>query len=120
MLTCHFQLEPDDQTLDKRLERLVGPEVFRNDDEGRLKKHFRFFKDYFKKLEIPIIIVGGTNGKGETSLYLEQLALGNGLDVFLWNSPHILSVRERFSFQGRPVQVDKLLRIFDRLESSAL
>jgi len=120
MLTCHFQLEPDDQTLDKRLERLVGPEVFRNDDEGRLEKHFRFFKDYFKKLEIPIIIVGGTNGKGETSLYLEQLALGNGLDVFLWNSPHILSVRERFSFQGRPVQVDKLLRIFDRLESSAL
>jgi len=52
----------------------------------------------FKKLfaEIPIITIGGTNGKGETAHCLKHLLMREGKKVGLWTSPHVYSIRERF------------------------
>ncbi len=113
MIPKYFNL--DDSASEKKLnlfvDELLGVEKF-SPDPQRLEHHFQNFKDFFKERNIPIVIVAGTNGKGEVSLLLERYCLDNGLDPFVWNSPHILSVRERMSYGGRPVETPALLKAF--------
>lgn len=55
-----------------------------------------------------IVIIAGTNGKGETAHSLYTLALRQGLNSALWTSPHILSLRERFCFDGKDISYEEL------------
>lgn len=120
MFSEFFSLGPKDSEHEEKLESLFGQEAFHGYDYQRLLSHFGSYKALFDKLDLPIVIVGGTNGKGETSLFLEKLCVKSGIDCFLWSSPHILSVRERFSFQGRPISSAELQDIFQNLESDSL
>jgi dihydrofolate synthase/folylpolyglutamate synthase len=120
MLSKYFSLGPKDNEHEEKLESLFGQEAFHGHDYQRMLRHFASYKNLFESLKLPIVIVGGTNGKGETSLYLEKLCVESGIDCFLWSSPHILSVRERFSFQGRPVSSLELQDIFQSLEADSL
>ena len=95
------------------IDDLLGVEKFSPDPE-RLTKWFSHFKEEFNRLNIPSIIVAGTNGKGEVSLILERYALENNLYVHLWNSPHIISVRERFSHNGNAISAIELLDYFEK------
>ena len=54
--------------------------------------------------------VVGTNGKGSTSGFLEALARAHGLATGLYNSPHLVSVRERIRVGGRMLTEDEWLR----------
>ncbi len=47
------------------------------------------------------VLIGGTNGKGSTSVYLERLLLEAGLRTGVTISPHISSYTERFRIGGR-------------------
>jgi dihydrofolate synthase/folylpolyglutamate synthase len=49
------------------------------------------------------ILVAGTNGKGGTASFLASILQAHGLRVGLYTSPHIMSLRERFRVQGRPL-----------------
>ncbi|MCR9206557.1 MAG: Mur ligase family protein, partial [Halobacteriovoraceae bacterium] len=88
----------------------LGVEHFSPDPE-RLLKFFQSFKDHFLDKKVPIFIVTGTNGKGETTLFIEDLLIQNGFEPFLWSSPHILSARERFSFNGMPIDPHRLINL---------
>lgn len=105
----------DDSASEKELnffvDELLGVEKF-TPEPKRLETYFKAFKDFFIERNIPIIIVAGTNGKGEVSLLLERYCLDNGLNPFVWNSPHIISVRERMSYNGHPVGAKELLCSF--------
>lgn len=52
----------------------------------------------FKRKGTRAIIIGGTNGKGQTAHTLTYFLHSQGRTVALWTSPHILSLRERFVF----------------------
>jgi len=54
------------------------------------------------------IIIAGTNGKGETAHCLNYLFESSGKKTALWTSPHILSLRERFYFQGENLSYSEL------------
>lgn len=107
-----------DQELSVWLDEFLGREIF-SPNESRLEKFFSSFKKDFKEKKIPIITVGGTNGKGEVSLFLEEIFLQKGLKPYLWSSPHIITVRERFSLRGSPVSGDRLLKLFYRFQKEA-
>nr|WP_321257885.1 cyanophycin synthetase [uncultured Pseudodesulfovibrio sp.] len=46
-------------------------------------------------LDIPVVHVVGTNGKGSTSAFFGSIARAHGLKVGLFSSPHFVSPRER-------------------------
>lgn len=94
----------------------VGLEQFVPGQE-RIEKAFLQFKIKQKKAFPEVIIIGGTNGKGETSWRLTQFLMSYGKKVSLWTSPHIVSVQERFFFNGSFPTEDELLNRFELSKS---
>lgn len=105
--------EEFDPKIEDLVSELLGVEKF-EPEEGRLEKFFQNFRKSFSNKNIPIVIIGGTNGKGEVSLLLEDFLLQAGYQTFLWTSPHILTVRERFSIEGRPIDCLRYIENFER------
>lgn len=59
----------------------------------------------------PSILVGGTNGKGETAAFLAAILQAHGLRVGLYTSPHIVDLRERFRVDGVPLGREEILSV---------
>ncbi len=51
--------------------------------------------------KIKIIHIAGTSGKGSTASYLSYLLAGQGFNVGLTLSPHLLDIRERFQINNQ-------------------
>jgi len=68
----------------------------------------------------PVIIVGGTNGKGSTCAYLENIIDRAGYKVGCYSSPHLLDYNERVRLNGRPVGDEALCAAFARVEAARL
>ncbi|MDD5249424.1 MAG: bifunctional tetrahydrofolate synthase/dihydrofolate synthase [Rhodocyclaceae bacterium] len=66
----------------------------------------------------PVIIVGGTNGKGSTCAMLEAILLRAGYRVGLYTSPHLLAYNERVRIDGRPAGDDALCAGFESVEAA--
>jgi dihydrofolate synthase / folylpolyglutamate synthase len=66
----------------------------------------------------PVIIVGGTNGKGSTCAMLESMLLQGGYRVGLYTSPHLLHFNERARINGEPVSDAQLIAAFEAVEAS--
>ena len=49
----------------------------------------------------PVIVVGGTNGKGSTCAYLENIIARAGYNVGCYTSPHLLAYNERVRVNGQ-------------------
>ena len=56
-----------------------------------------------ENLQIPIVHVAGTNGKGSVCAYLTQAFLDSGLHVGTFISPHLVDVKERILLDNVPV-----------------
>ncbi len=59
----------------------------------------------------PVVLVGGTNGKGGVVSRIDAILGAHGLKTGLFTSPHILSIRERFRICGEPSKRDQLIQI---------
>jgi dihydrofolate synthase/folylpolyglutamate synthase len=66
----------------------------------------------------PVILVGGTNGKGSTCAMLERILLCAGYRVALYTSPHLLRYNERVRIGGHAVADDALCHGFERVEAA--
>ncbi|MEM8766668.1 MAG: cyanophycin synthetase [Pseudomonadota bacterium] len=66
------------------------------------------------------IIIAGTNGKGSTTVALEQLFLAAGLRTGATLSPHVTSFNERVRLNGAEVDDATLTKAFARIESARL
>ncbi len=66
---------------------------------------------------VPVITVGGTNGKGSTCAMLERILLCAGYRVGLYTSPHLLDYNERVRIDGRPIPDEMLCESFARVEA---
>lgn len=66
----------------------------------------------------PLIIVGGTNGKGSTCAYLEHILSYAGYRTGCYTSPHLLAYNERVSLDRVPVDDAALCAAFSRVEAA--
>jgi dihydrofolate synthase/folylpolyglutamate synthase len=67
---------------------------------------------------VPLITVGGTNGKGSICAMLERILLSAGYRIGLYSSPHLLRYNERVRVDGRPVGDDTLCASFAEVEAA--
>ena len=66
----------------------------------------------------PLVIVGGTNGKGSTCAMLERILLKAGYRVGLYTSPHLLDYNERVRIDGMAATDAALCEGFERVETA--
>jgi dihydrofolate synthase/folylpolyglutamate synthase len=88
------------KAIDMGLERV-------NQVKDRLGIHF----------DCPVIIVGGTNGKGSTCAMLESILLQAGYRVGLYTSPHLIDFNERARINGEPASDEALVAQFAEVEA---
>jgi len=65
----------------------------------------------------PVILVGGTNGKGSVVTFLGSVLARGGYRTGLYFSPHINDVRERIAINGRIISRSDGARLIGRLRS---
>lgn len=65
---------------------------------------------------IRLIHVAGTNGKGSVCAFLSSILREAGEHTAVFTSPHLVSVRERFAFDGKPVEEGEFLAAFHRIQ----
>src|SRR5512143_4348256 len=66
----------------------------------------------------PIIIVGGTNGKGSVCAMLESILHAAGYRTGLYTSPHLLDYNERVRIAKQPVSDAELCASFAAIEAA--
>jgi len=66
----------------------------------------------------PLIVVGGTNGKGSTCTYLESIYTHSGYRVGCYTSPHLLVYNERVRVDRQSVDDAALCRAFAKVEAA--
>lgn len=64
---------------------------------------------------VTFIHVAGTNGKGSTCAMVDAMCRAAGLRTGLYTSPHLVSVQERFQFNGECISESELLDGLDRM-----
>lgn len=68
--------------------------------------------------DFPLIVVGGTNGKGSTCAYLEAILGAAGYKTGLYSSPHLLRYNERVRIAGREASDAELVAAFERVDAA--
>lgn len=63
----------------------------------------------------PVIHVTGTNGKTSTARLIEGLLLAHDVRVGRYTSPHLVSVTERISLDGEPVDDETFVRVYGEI-----
>ncbi len=66
----------------------------------------------------PVVIVGGTNGKGSTCAMLEAIGLAAGYRVGLFSKPHLVHFEERCRIDGLNAPAEALLPHFEAVEAA--
>jgi len=66
----------------------------------------------------PLIIVGGTNGKGSTCAYLEAILSAAGYKTGLYTSPHLLRYNERVRIAGSEASDAELVAAFEAIDAA--
>jgi len=79
---------------------------------GRMRAHLAELGD--PHLAVPAMHVAGTNGKGSTCAILSSVLTAAGYSTGLYVSPHLLSVRERISVDGREITEHEFARYMSR------
>ncbi|CAN5329178.1 bifunctional tetrahydrofolate synthase/dihydrofolate synthase [soil metagenome] len=70
------------------------------------------------KFSVPVITVGGTNGKGSTCAMIESIAMHAGYKVGVYTSPHLVSFVERCRVNQQSVDEAILLPHFQAVEDA--
>ena len=75
-------------------------------------------KSHCGEITSPVIVVGGTNGKGSTVAYIEQIYHQCGYTTVAYTSPHILRYNERIRLDTIEVDDPSLIDAFERVEAA--
>ena len=71
-----------------------------------------------QRQDCPLIVVGGTNGKGSTCAYLEAIYRAAGYRVGCYTSPHLLVYNERVRVDAQVIDDAALCAAFVRVEAA--
>lgn len=66
----------------------------------------------------PVIMVGGTNGKGSVCAYLESILRRGGFRVGCYTSPHLLAYNERIRVDSAPATDEAICAAFARVDAA--
>ena len=67
---------------------------------------------------VPIIHVGGTNGKGSVCAYLSSILTEAGYRVGRYTSPHLVDWTERICLNEQPIEPDTLANLLQQIKSA--
>ena len=70
------------------------------------------------RFDCPVVIVGGTNGKGSTCAMLQTIWKEAGYRVGLYTSPHIHRFNERIRVDGEMADDETLVGCFEVVEAA--
>ncbi len=76
----------------------------------------KVFKELKISFSVPVITVGGTNGKGSTCAMLESILCAAGYRTGLYSSPHLVRYNERVRVAGREATDANLCESFEAVE----
>lgn len=63
----------------------------------------------------PVVLIGGTNGKGSVGAFLSHALRAGGYRVGWTTSPHLVSVTERIQVDGRAIPAEALEALLGRI-----
>ncbi len=66
-------------------------------------------------LNIPCLLVGGSNGKGTVCAYLESILRQHNIYTGLYTSPHLIHPNERIRLNGVPIQEERLNKYLNEI-----
>lgn len=66
--------------------------------------------------DVPVVTVGGTNGKGSVCAMLEAIMAADGARVGVYTSPHLFRFNERVRIAGEYASDGALCEAFERVE----
>lgn len=69
--------------------------------------------------EFRSILVGGTNGKGSTSVMIGSVLKEAGYDVGMFSKPHLFDLRERISVNGENIPDKDFVRLVEKIKPLA-
>ena len=67
--------------------------------------------------DFPIILVGGTNGKGSTCAFIESILNESNLKVGCYTSPHFINFNERIRINKNEASDNKIVNALNYLEN---
>lgn len=70
--------------------------------------------------ETPFVHFAGTNGKGSTLTFMEEIALAHGLKVGKFMSPCIVDVHDQIQINGKAILPSEMDAIFERMAQSGI
>ena len=68
--------------------------------------------------QVPLIHLGGTNGKGSTLAMLSSMLRESGYRVGTFISPHLVSYGERFAINGMKITEERLALLLEEIEGT--
>jgi dihydrofolate synthase/folylpolyglutamate synthase len=94
-------------------ERVGMPRVPAELRLGRMRRLLRRLGD--PHLDLPIIHIAGTKGKGSTAAMIASALAAAGVRTGLFCSPHLHRLEERFSVDGVPASPDEVVALVDEV-----
>jgi dihydrofolate synthase / folylpolyglutamate synthase len=70
------------------------------------------------RFDVPVITIGGTNGKGSCVALLESILRAAGYRVGAFTSPHLIRYSERIHIDGREVADEAIVEAFARIDAA--
>lgn len=105
--------------LDAWLERLESAHPRGSDGiELGLERVARVSRELQQAAPCPLILVGGTNGKGSVCAMLEHILTTAGYRVGLYTSPHLLRYNERIRIDRAAATDEELCAAFAKVEDA--
>ena len=72
------------------------------------------------ELKVQCVHLAGTNGKGSTLTFIEQMALQHGLTVGKFMSPCIIDIHDQLQINGTAISEENLDHIFKQMKDAGL
>lgn len=88
--------------MEEIINRLIGKHDCSNELINQTISYFQITPNY------PIILIGGTNGKGSTVNYITNILMYSGYKVGTFTSPHIFRYNERITINQKPINDNDL------------
>ena len=63
-----------------------------------------------------VVVIGGSNGKGTSAEFLNNLLLESSFNVGLYTSPHLFRFNERIRINGLPISNSAIVEAFKEIE----
>lgn len=91
------------------------PKFVKKNEPEVTKAFLKEIGDFSK--DIPTVHVAGTNGKGSVCAFLNTALTEQGFKTCMFTSPHLIDIRERFSYNNEMISKEEFTGAFNEVMS---